>query len=294
MSNFTHFVTTFKAGTGVYNTQNLGGLLMKEANLEDLTYALSRYFVDSMVTTEQSIPPQVEYAKIVNDGLTQLDFFKVVAQNMFRLTSYGKSEFGKFTVYSTIESFSRVTKEEFTNNKGYYLHRSVLEQQLSKIQPLELIRAMRLALQKLVFRFFHTYDVNEMREIGNKQVKVCDAASATFRRGEHNITTEEFCDFVELLIDTCRIMNTYSAELTEFRDVFLNAARTAKQMREAYVAEHPRPKQKQGSQQRQHNGSQNYSQQQKGQPRFKPQGRFAQPNQPNQPNQSNHQNQVTQ
>ena len=262
MSQFTQFTSTFNSGASTYRTEKLGSLLMKEATLEDLTFALSRYFVDSHVTTPTTVPPQIEYAKIVDTGLAQLNFFKFVAQNLYALTSYANHDFGKFTVLSPVGSFSRVTKEEFTENKDYYLHRSVLEQQLSDVQPLELVRAVRLVLQKLVFRFFRTYDLDETREVGKKVVKVCNPSDATFRRGDHTITTEDFRDFVETLLDACRVVNTYSPELKEFRDVFSQAARTAKQMREEY-------KQEQQQQHHQHRQQQNHGQSSKSHPRFK-------------------------
>jgi hypothetical protein len=238
MSDFTTFASIFNAGASTYRNENVGNILMKDATLADLTYTLSQYFTDSLTTTEKTIPPQAKYAELVNTGLTQLNFFNFVAQSLFRVISYGDYEFGKFTVFSRVESFSKITKEEYLANKDYYLNRFVLEQQLKEVQPLEIIRAVRLALQQLIFRFFRTYDVNEKREFGKKSVKVCDPTSATFRRDDRQITTEEFRYFVEDLISACGLINKFTPELTEFRDVFVTAAKTAKQMRAEFQKEH--------------------------------------------------------
>jgi hypothetical protein len=270
MTDFTAFSSTFNADAGIYRAENLGTLLMKEATLEDLTFALSRYFVDSLVTTDKSIPPQVEYAKLVNTGLSQLNFFKFVASTLHRLFDYTDAEFSNFTVLSRVDAFTRVSKEEFEESKGYYPYRSVLEQQLTDVQPIELVRAVRLVLQKLVYRFFHTYDVHEMREVGKKNVKVCDPSNATFRRGDRNITTEEFRDFIEVLLEACDVVNGYTQELTEFRDVFTQAARVAKQMRDEYRQANPVQQRQQKSQQQ---NSQQRPQNRNSQPRFKPQNR---------------------
>ena len=237
MSDFTTFANTFNGGAHTYRSENIGNVTMKDANLEDLAFSLCHYFVDSLTTTDKTIPPQAKYAELVNTGLTQLEFFKFVAQTLFRVIHYANSEFAKFTVLSRIESFSKITKEEYLDNKDYYLHRSVLEQQLKEVQPLELIRAVRLVLQQLLFRFFRTYNVDETREVAKKIVKVCDPSNATFRRGDHQITTEEFRDFTEDLITACHQVDAFSQDLSEFRDVFVNAAKAAKQMRLDYQAQ---------------------------------------------------------
>lgn len=249
MSDFTTFTNTFNGGASTYRTENIANVTMKDANLEDLTFALCQYFCDSLTTTDKTIPPQAKYAELVNTGLTHLDFFKFVAQTLFRVIRYADSDFAKFTVLSRIESFSKITKEEYLDNKDYYLHRSVLEQQLKEVQPLELIRAVRLVLQQLLFRFFRTYNVDETREVAKKVVKVCDPSNATFRRGDHQITTEEFRDFTEDLIAACHQVDAFSLELTEFRDVFVNAAKTAKQMRLDFQAQKGQQSQKNTTQQ---------------------------------------------
>lgn len=237
MSDFATFATTFNEGARIYRAEKIGELPMKEANLEDLTFSLCQYFLDTLTTTDKTIPPQAKYVEIVNAGLSKLGFFKFVAQTLFRVIHYADSEFAKFTVLSQIESFSKITKEEYDDNKDYYLHRSVLEQQLKFVQPIELIRAVRLALQKLLFRFFHTYDVDETREVAKKIVKVCEPSNATFRCGDRQITTEEFRDFTEDLIAACQQVKAFSENLSEFRVVFVDAAKVAKQMRLDYQAQ---------------------------------------------------------
>ena len=238
MSNFSTFDSTFNEGASSYRNFNTGDVLMKNSNLEDLTFSLCNYFVNSLVVTDKTIPPQVEYAKTVDTGLTNLKLFEFVANTLVPLIKFADNKhFGEFTILSRIESFSKVSKEEFQEYKDYYLYRSVLDLSLTDVQPLELLRAVRLALQKLVYRFFRTYDPNETHEVGKKIVPVCNASNATFRRGDHNITTDEFRNFIDDLLVACRFMNQFSKDLSEFRNVFSSAASTAKTMRETYNKE---------------------------------------------------------
>jgi hypothetical protein len=231
MSSSTNMSSLFYTGANNFFFEKNGDILLKDANFLNLTNALCYYFNESLFSIVQTNLPQAKYAEIVVNGLKQLDFFKFVSNSMFNLYRYLYNDFAKFTVLAKVGSFSKVTKEEYLENKDYYLNRVVLEQQLKDVQPIELIRAVRLVLQQLLYRFFHTYDVDEKREVGKKLISVCNPSNATFIKGERRITTEEFCEFLEELCSSCRIINAFTPELCEFRDVFKSAATTAKQMR---------------------------------------------------------------
>jgi len=116
-----------------------------------------------------------------------------------------------------------------------YVLRDNLELKLSEVYPIELIRSLRLCVSNLIFRFFRTYDVDEVRILKDgKKVTVCDPSTATYRVGQSHRTNDRFVTFLTDLIKLYRFISQFSYELTEFVGPFKSAAIAAKKLRLEY------------------------------------------------------------
>jgi len=208
-------------------------VVLKDATLVSLIDAVGALCAP-LQTTDKTIPPQAEYNKIVVAGLEKIGFFHIFTE-LSKFGSYDDEEFADYTVLARLGSFPRPTKEEFKEFKHMYVLRDNLELKLSEVYPIELIRALRLCVSNLIFRFFRTYDVDEVRILKDgKKVKVCDPSTATYRIGQTHRTNDRFVVFLTDLIKLYRFISQFSYELYEFVEPFKNAAAAAKKLRLAY------------------------------------------------------------
>ncbi len=224
---------TISAIAATYNKYKEHDVLLKDASLVSLIDAVGALCAP-LQTTDKTIPPQAEYNKIVVAGLEKIGFFNIFT-HLAKFGSYDDEDFANSTVHARLGSFPRPTKEEFHEFKHMYVLNSNLDLTLSEVYPIELIRALRLCVSNLIFRFFRTYDVDETRILKDgKKVKVCNPSRATYRVDGTNRTSEQFVTFLADLIQLYRFISGFSYELTEFLEPFKSAAIAAKKLRLEY------------------------------------------------------------
>lgn len=235
MSFMTSFPIVAKLNAS-YHSNNVGSIMIKNATLCDLIETLGNIMY-SLQTTDKTIPPQVEYNRIVIDGLEKLGFFKFI-KTLELLTHYEDEEFAFCSLLTELGRFPRPTKEEFQEFKQYYVLNTTMELMIDEVFPVEIVRAIRLHISQLLFRFFHTYDVNATRELVDKKEKktifVCDPENATYRVGDSHRTSTEFMSFMRLIVDASQYLSTLDIGLSDISGPFKTAAMTAKKMREDY------------------------------------------------------------
>lgn len=241
--SFSSSVEIFSQLADAYNDNKTGHLFLKNATLIDLTEALGAVFV-GFKTTEETSPPQVKYNTTIISAFENQRFFSFVTDLLNRLYDFYNSDFGFCTVNMPLGKFPRPSREEFQENKHLYVFNHNLNLCLDEVYPLEIIRAVRLHLMTLLFRFFKTYDVNEtyVAKDGKKHY-ICDASQATYRSNGNSRTTTEFLAFVEYLIEANRYIKQLSVELTEFSEPFRAAALAAKaeRVQQAQQAQQAQP-----------------------------------------------------
>jgi hypothetical protein len=224
---------TMSAIAATYKQYSEHEVLLKDASLVSLIDAIGSLCA-SLSTTDKTSPPQAEYNKIVVAGLEKIGFFSIF-EHLLKFGCYDDADFANFTVVTRIGSFPRPTKEEFQEFKHMYVLHSNLDLKLSEVFPIELIRALRLCASNLIFRFFRTYDVDEVRVLKDgKKVNVCDPSRATYRVDGTQRSSAQFTTFLTDLIGLYRFISQFSYELTEFVEPFKTAAMTAKKMREEF------------------------------------------------------------
>lgn len=224
---------TISAIAATYNKYNEYDVVLKDATLVSLIDAIGALCAP-LHTTDKTIPPQAEYNKIVVEGLEKIGFFAIFDE-VVNFGCYDDEEFADCTVLTRLSSFPRPTKEEFKEFKHMYVLRDNLELKLSEVFPIELIRALRLCVSNLIFRFFRTYDVDEVRIMKDgKKVKICDPSTATYRIGSNHRSNDRFVIFLTDLIKLYRFISQFSYELTEFVEPFKSAALAAKKLRLEY------------------------------------------------------------
>ena len=224
---------TISAIADTYNKYAEYDVLLKDASLVSLIDAVGALCAP-LQTTDKTIPPQAEYNKIVVAGLEKIGFFQIFDE-LSKFGSYDNEDFANFTVHARLGSFPRPTKEEFREFKHMYVLHSNLDLKLSEVFPVELIRALRLCVSNLIFRFFRTYDVDEVRILKDgKKIKVCNPSSAVYRIDGSQRTSQQFVTFLVELISLYRFISQFSYELTEFVEPFKSAAIAAKQLRLEY------------------------------------------------------------
>jgi hypothetical protein len=213
-----------------------------EAYLEEIAYSLC-HNICNLNTTDKTVPPQAEYNRIVLSGLVTANIPSLI-QHLIRLSNYSNENFAESSVLATLRRFKRPSKEEFNDNRSFYVHDKVLDNTISEARDTELIRAARLYVRNMMMRFFHTVDPDEMSH--NPQSKKmeprCVPERCTFRRGDRNITTQEFTQFLDDLLTTQRLFLNYSDELDEF-SFYKDAALTAKKMRDDFATKRAAEKQ---------------------------------------------------
>jgi hypothetical protein len=179
------------------------------------------------------------YNKIVSDGLAQLNFAKLI-QTLHGLVQYEQEEFSGCTLMSELGRFQRPSKEEFQEFKPFYVLNQTLDLTLEEVYPVEIVRAIRLHVSQLLFRFFRTYDVKATREVvvekTKKVVPVCDPSGATYRIGGSVRASQEFVQFMTLLVSAAEILSQFELNLSDVVEPFKVAAATAKKMRDEYKA----------------------------------------------------------
>ena len=231
--SFSLSLPSVKQLSAVYHENKTGVVLVKNANLLDLSEALGAVFA-GLQTTDKTIPPQANYNKTVVSAVEKTGFFSFM-NLLSQLYDFHDADFAFCTVNARLSSFPRPTKEEFKEFKFLYVLDSNMNLTLDDVFPIELIRAVRLHLMQLLFRFFKTYDVDEeFQTKDGKKHYVCDASKATFRSDGHTVATGDFCSFAEYLIKANRYLKRLTLELTEFSTPFREAARVAKAEREQF------------------------------------------------------------
>ncbi len=206
---------------------------LADATLVDFVEQYDVLFANMLKSGEKN-PTQAAYAKTVADGLTRLGW-TAASRKIAKLVSAASAPFAPATVESRFSSLQRVVKGEFDPE----YHASIRELYWTEFEEMSLgqiIKAVRVDICEMVFRFFHTYDLKEMRfdRESNKEVIVCLPQNATYRRGDHVYSDEEFVDFMSDLLDA------YSALLVidfdAVRTLFREAGAAAKQMRDEFFA----------------------------------------------------------
>jgi hypothetical protein len=219
--------------SAVYHENKTGKVLVKNASLLDLSEALGAVFA-GLKTTDKTIPPQANYNTTVVSAVEKTGFFGFI-NLLGQLYDFYDADFAFCTVNTRLGSFPRPSKEEFQEFKHLYVLDSNMNLSLDDVFPIELIRAVRLHLMQLLFRFFKTYDVDEEYQTKDgKKHKTCNASNATYRSNGHTVATGEFCSFTEYLIKANLYLKQLSLELTEFSTPFREAALTAKAEREKF------------------------------------------------------------
>ena len=213
-----------------------------EAYLEEIAYSLCQN-ICNLSTTDKTVPPQAEYNRIVLSGLVSVDIPSLI-QHLIRLSNYSEEPFAESSILATLRGFKRPSKEEFNDNRALYVHDKVLDTTIGEVRDTDLIRAARLYVRNMMKRFFRTVDPDEMSHNpqSKKMEPVCMPERCTFRRGDRNITTLEFSQFLNDLLVTQRLFLDYSDDLDEF-SFYKDAALTAKKMREDFAAKRATEKQ---------------------------------------------------
>ena len=213
-----------------------------EAYLEEIVYSLC-HNICNLSTTDKTVPPQAEYNRIVLAGLVSADIPSII-QHLIRLSNYSDEHFAESSILATLRGFKRPSKEEFNDNRALYVHDKVLDTPIGEVRDTDVIRAARLYIRNMMLRFFRTVDPDEKSE--NPRTKKmeprCVPESCTFRRGDRNITTQEFSQFLDDLLATQRLFLKYSDELDEF-SFYKDAALTAKKMRDDFFTKRAAEKQ---------------------------------------------------
>ena len=233
--SFSSSLKVFSRLAGDYNNNKTGNRFLKNATLMDLTEALGAVFV-GFETTDQTVPPQAKYNATVVSAFDKHRFFGFVSGLLNQLCDFYDSDFAFCTVNVPLGKFPRPTREEFQEFKQLYVLDHNMNLRLDEVLPIEIIRAVRLHLMNLLFRFFKTYDVDETYTTKDgKTHHTCDASKATFRSDGHTHTTADFYSFAEYLIKANRYLKQLTLELSEFSETFRTAALTAKAERVQYA-----------------------------------------------------------
>jgi hypothetical protein len=213
-----------------------------EAYLEEIVYSLC-HNICNLSTTDKTVPPQAEYNRIVLSGLVSVDTPSLI-KHLIRLSNYSNEHFAESSILATLRGFKRPSKEEFNDNRALYVHDKLLDTTIGEVRDTDLIRAARLYVRNMMLRFFRTDDPDEKSE--NPRTKKmelrCVSERCTFRRGDRNITTQEFTQFLDDLLATQRLFLNYSDQLDEF-SFYKVAALTAKKMRDDFATKRAAEKQ---------------------------------------------------
>jgi hypothetical protein len=228
--------------SSVCHDESMSCIPLGEATLEALAYTLCSN-ICSLITTDKTVPPQAMYNHIVLNGTKEHQVPEMI-RLLIRLANYGGEPFAESSVLTSLRGFKRPSKEEFNDNRSLYVHSAVLDTPLGEVRDIDMIRAARLFVRNIMLRFFRTDDPDEMSE--NPRTKKmeprCVPEACTFRRGDRNITTLEFSQFLEDLLYTQRFFLQYSDALDEF-SFYKDAAFTAKKMREDFATKRAAEKQ---------------------------------------------------
>jgi hypothetical protein len=230
--SFSSLSNSFSRLADDYNKNQTGKRPVKYANLVDLTEALGTVF-SNLQTTESTIPPQAKYNATVSKAMGKLGVFSLVPL-LNQICDFYTEDFGFCTTNVPLERFTAKSKEDFLEYRNFYVSNKVLNQTLDEIFPTEIIRAIRLYLQSLLFRFFKTYDVSETRSVTDKKTKretrveICNSSNAYYRIGEKQLTNSSFMNCIDLIIEANKFIREFSLELDEITTPFREAAITAK------------------------------------------------------------------
>jgi hypothetical protein len=230
---FSSSLSVFQQLADEYNKNKTEKRFLGNATLLDLTEALGAVFV-GFETTSETVPPQAKYNATVVSALEKKGFFKFTAGLLNQLCDFYDSGFAFCTVNVPLGKFPRPSREEFQQFKHLYVLDQNMSLPLADVFPIELIRAVRLHLMQLLFRFFKTYDVDETYSTKEGTFQVCDPTKATFRSNGHTVATADFYSFAEYLVKANRYLKGLTLDLSEFVQPFRTAAQVAKAERAAY------------------------------------------------------------
>jgi len=207
---------------------------LRDATLVDLTEAFGTLFV-GLKTTDQTVPPQAKYNATIISVFEKHNFFGFVSGLLKQLCNFYGSNFAFCTVNVPLGKFPRPSREQFQESKHLYVFDNNMNLCLKEVYPIEIIRAVRLYLRNLLFRFFKTYDVDESYTTKDgKTDYTCDPSKATFRSNGRTYASDDFCSFIEYLINANRYFKQLTLELSEFSEPLRTAAKTAKAERNQY------------------------------------------------------------
>lgn len=218
-----------------YHTNSTGKQILRNASLIDLIESLGAIFA-GFHTTPETISPQAKYNEIVVSAFAKQDFFKFTSGLLHQFYPHWDSEFAFCTVNVPLGKFPRPSREEFQQFKHLYVLDQNMNLPISEVSSIEFIRAVRLYLMQLLFRFFKTYDVDETFAREGKTFQVCDPSKATFNSHGHAMTSEDFFSFLQCLIQANRYLKRFTLDLSEFVQPFRAAAQAAKADRAEYNA----------------------------------------------------------
>jgi hypothetical protein len=238
--------TTLNKLDDEYKRNETSRVLVKFARFTDLVETLGSV-LNGLNPNGDETDPQTHYSRHVVKELENLDFYRTLLL-LDKMADFCDSEFAFCTVGTSLNRFPRPTPEEFKEFKGFYVHNAVLNETVSSVYPVELIRAIRFYCCSILHRFFGTYDVTEKRDTKDGRELVCVSESATFRVGNSQRTSDDFVRFLELVCQVCQYFHQFETMLTEFVTPFRDAATLAKQMRDQQPRE---PRQREDRQPRQ-------------------------------------------
>ncbi len=238
-----------------YKTNKVDSVFMKEANLIDLTEAMGSV-LSKLNTTDETVPPQAKYNKIVVSAFENRNFFNFM-KIMNRICDFYDADFAFCTVSVPLGRFPRPSREKFLEFKQLYVFDSNMDLRLGEVFPIELIRAIRLHLTNLLFRFFKTNNVHEtfVTRDGKTQ-NVCEPCAASYRLNGRTVANEKFLNFIEYLIEANELVKCFTPELSEFSNAFREAAKIARAERDSFRT---RQKQSIPSQQREQEQEQEHT-----------------------------------
>ena len=206
---------------------------LADATLVDLVEQYNTLYANIRASGEKN-PTQATYAKTVSDGLARLSW-SAALHKISRLVSVASASFAPSTVESRFSSIQHVVKGEFDPE----YHVSIRELYWTEFDDLtmgQLIKAMRVVISEMVYRFFKTYDLNEKRfdRESQKEVLVCLPENATFRRGDRVVSDDDFVSFMTDLLDAYKAV--LAVDFEALRTLFRDAGAAAKKARDEFFA----------------------------------------------------------
>jgi hypothetical protein len=219
LTTYSQVQPTLQKLNAEYKQNETSRVLVKFARFSDLVNTLGSV-LNGLNPNGEETYPQTHYSRHVIKELESLDFYEIVLL-MDKMIDFYDSDFAFCTIKTQLNRFTRPTPEEFKEFKGFYIHNAVLNESVSSVYPVELIRSIRFYCCSILHRFFGTYDVTEKRETKDGRELICVPESATFRVDNTQRTSDDFILFLEIVCQVCQYFHKFENTNNQGHDVII-------------------------------------------------------------------------